>query len=268
MAKERVINVIANRNYESRKVEGEVQQKLENHGFKVTKEFNHDAEATICIGGDGAFLRAVHRNNFPTTPFIGINTGHLGFYQEVIPSQIDEFIDNYMRGCYEIIPMSLIEAKVVTKEKTITLKAINEFVVREQGSKVIHLDIFVDNNHLEKFCGDGIILSTPHGSTGYNFSAGGSIVHPRVEAIQINPIAPINSRAYRSLTNSIIIPGDWEVSVVPEPRYANSTNLVQDGTSIFYKNVYKVNFTVSEQKIYKISFCSNTYWENLKSKFL
>ncbi|NLY09342.1 MAG: NAD(+)/NADH kinase [Tissierellia bacterium] len=268
MSQPRIINIISNRNYESRRVFQILKSKLEKSGFVTPDEFSHKAELSICIGGDGAFLRAVHNNKFPQVPFIGINTGHLGFYQEISPEDIDRFIDDYINKRFETFEMSLVEAKVFTDKKNYFLNAVNEIVVRGQKSKVIHLDVFVDGNHLEKFSGDGIIISTPHGSTGYNFSAGGAIIHPRLSAVQINPIAPMSSRAYRSLPNPIVVPGNWTIGVHPEQRYKNGTTIVLDGTEMFYKDIIKINLRISSKKISRISFSSHTYWENLKTKFL
>ncbi len=268
MTKQRMINIISNRNYESRRVSAELKNKLEDKGFEVPSEFSHQAELTVCIGGDGAFLRAVRRNNFPQVPFIGVNTGHLGFYQEISPDHLDQFIDDYIHGRFEVLEMSLVESKVITRRKTFTLTGVNEIVVRGQRSKVIHLDIEVDGNHLEKFAGDGIIISTPHGSTGYNFSAGGSIIHPRLSALQINPISPINSRAFRSLLNTMVVPGYWNIDIIPEPRYANQTTIVIDGSEMYYREILKISSRISKRKIYRISFSQQIYWENLKNKFL
>ncbi len=95
-------------------------------------------------------------------------------------------------------------------------------MVKGIKSKVVHLEIFVDGNHLENFCGDGMIISTPVGSTAYNFSSGGSIIYPSLNTLQMTPLSPISSKAYRSLPNSAIIPGDLKITIKPEYRYENS----------------------------------------------
>ena len=264
----RIINIISNKNYESRKTKIKLMDKLEEKGFVVSEEYNTDAELNICIGGDGAFLRAVHRNKFPLAPFIGINTGHLGFFQEVSPSNIDEFVERYILKDYVIEEIFLVDVEVCTKKKCFTLTGINEIVIKGIKSKVVHLAMYIGGNHLQKFSGDGIIISTPAGSTGYNFSSGGSIIYPSIKSLQITPLSPISSKAYRSLPTSAVIPGDLTISVKPEYRYENSILIINDGMEFKYDDIIDINLTMSEKKVYKLSLSKDSYWDNLKSKFL
>lgn len=264
----RIINIVSNSNFESRKVTSKLIYKLKNRGFSPTTEFSSDAELTICVGGDGAFIKAVNRTDFSPIPIIGINTGHLGFYQEVQPENLDEFLDKYVKEEYHIEELHLVGAEVFTKNRNFFLHAINEIVLKAQHSKVIHLNVFVERNHVEKFSGDGILVSTPFGSTGYNFSGGGSLVYPTMEAIQITPLAPITSSAYRSLPNSVVIPGDFITTLVPEKRYANSSLVLVDGVEYTYRNLKKINLRIADKKIYRVVLDRNNYWNNLKSKFL
>ncbi len=264
----RKINIISNKNLTSRKTSHQLKEKLALHGFTTSETYQEDAELNICVGGDGAFLRAVHRNKFPSIPFIGINTGHLGFFQEIAPMEIDSFIMKYVNKDYTVEEISLISTEVLTKNKSYYLQSVNELVVKSNQSKVVHLDLCIDDNHLQKFSGDGIILSTPIGSTAYNLSAGGSIIYPSLKALQITPLAPISSKAYRSLIRSIVVPGDLIIKIRPEFYYANSTLLLNDGMEFKYDNIKHINLKISDKKIYKLNFNKDIYWSNLKSKFL
>ena len=113
-----------------------------------------------------------------------------------------------------------------------------------------------------------MIISTPVGSTAYNFSSGGSIIYPSLKTLQLTPLSPISSRAYRSLPNSAVIPGDIEITIKPEYRYENSILIIVDGMEYRYDNITEVNFTIPEKTISKLNFDRNMYWNNLKSKFL
>lgn len=264
----KIINIISNKNFESKITSKQLTEKLIENNYVVTEKYNTEAELNICVGGDGAFLRAVHRNKFPSIPFIGINTGHLGFFQEILPENIDAFVDNYINGNYLVEEMSLVDAEIQTKNKTYNLTGVNEIVIKGVKSKVIHLEVNIDGNHLERFSGDGIIVSTPSGSTAYNFSSGGSIIYPSLNTLQITPLSPISSKAYRSLPNSAVIPGDLVISIKPEFRYTNSTLLVNDGMEFKYDNISNINLKISDKKIYKLNFNKDMYWSNLRSKFL
>lgn len=268
MNEQRIINIISNRNFESRKTSAKLTEQFTSRGFDVRDIYDSNAELNICVGGDGSFLRAVHRNNFPTIPFVGVNTGHLGFFQEILPKDIDEFIDKYINQEYFIEEMLLLDVEVCTKEKCYYLSSVNEIVVKSTRSKVIHLRVNIDGNHLENFSGDGMIISTPFGSTAYNFSAGGGIIYPTLSTMQITPLAPISSKAYRSLLNSIVVPGDSIINLKLENRYTNSTLIVNDGAELKYNDIDHINFKISDKKINKMLFNKNMYWNNLKSKFL
>ncbi len=264
----KIINLISNKNFESKTTSKQLTERLVDRGYVVTDKYNNEAELNICVGGDGAFLRAVHRNKFPSIPFIGINTGHLGFFQEILPENIDEFVDHYISGNYLVEEMLLVDAQIQTKNKTYNLTGVNEIVIKAVKSKVIHLEVNIDGNHLQRFSGDGIIVSTPSGSTAYNFSSGGCIIYPSLNTLQITPLSPISSKAYRSLPNSAVIPGDLIISIKPEFRYTNSTLLVNDGMEFKYDNISNINLKISDKKIYKLNFNKDMYWSNLRSKFL
>ncbi len=264
----RKINLISNNNFISQKTASILKEKLEYHNFIVTEKYTNEAELNIAVGGDGAFLRAIHRNGFPDIPFVGINTGHLGFFQEIRPENIDKFISQYILEDYHVEEMYLMETEVITSDYNFNLLSVNEIVIKAENSKVMHLDLFVDDNHLEKFSGDGLIVSTPSGSTAYSYSAGGAIVYPTLESLQITPIAPIISKAFRSLPNSIIVPGDLNIKILPDKRHSNNTLIVNDGNEIKYHNIDYFNIKMSDKKIKKLNFDKNMYWNNLKEKFL
>lgn len=264
----RIINIISNNNFQSRKTTDNLSGKLMEKGFTVSNKYDIKAELNICVGGDGAFLRAVHKNKFPQIPFVGINTGHLGFFQEILPENIDEFIDKYIQDDFTIEEISLVDAEICTKHKCFHLTGINEIVIKGTKSKVVHLEIFLDGNHLEKFSGDGVIISTPVGSTAYNFSSGGSIVYPTLETLQLTPLSPISSKAYRSLPNSAVIPGNIVISIKPEFRYENSILVIKDGVEFKYNNITNIDLKLSDKTIKKLNFDKDMYWKNLKSKFL
>lgn len=268
MQNNKIINVISNSNFESRKVRSDLIDNLKKRGYEVAKQFNQQAALTISIGGDGAFLKAIHKNNMPTMPLVGINTGHLGFFQEINPQEMGKFLDDYENGNFEVDEMPLIHADVITKNRKFSLNALNEIVLKGKASKIIQMDVFIERNHLEKFVGDGLIISTPVGSTAYNYSLRGAIVYPTLESLQLTPIAAINSTAYRSLASSILVPGNTVITLKPEARYKNHSIIVVDGEEHEYNDLYKVEFKISSKKIKRLVFKKDFYWNNLKDKFL
>ncbi|MGO1818990.1 MAG: NAD(+)/NADH kinase [Senegalia sp. (in: firmicutes)] len=135
-------------------------------------------------------------------------------------------------------------------------------------SRVIHLNISIDNTYLERFSGDGVIVSTPMGSTAYNFSAGGSIVYTTLDVLQLTPLSPINSKVYRSLTTSSIVPSDMEIQIAPEYRDENSLLITVDGNQHRYENITHIIFKLSNMTINLLNIGKKDFWSNVRDKFL
>ena len=107
--KKKLINIFTNGSQFSLETQADLTKKLVDRGYTVTREYSQDAELIICIGGDGSLLETVHSCNFPECPIIGINTGHLGFFQELSPDDLDHFISDYENGQYTIQPLRTAE---------------------------------------------------------------------------------------------------------------------------------------------------------------
>lgn len=271
MFRKKTINLFINNNEKSLSIGKVVKDKFEKENFYVSFEYDKDAVLNICIGGDGAFLRAVHKSNFSQIPFVGINTGHLGFYQEILEHNIDKFISSFINNKFEIETLDLLKANVYIKGNTkpYTFNCLNEFVVQSNSSSIIHLDVFIDGNHLESFAGDALLISTPSGSTAYNFSAGGAILYRSLKGYQLTPLAPLNSKAYRSLLNSIVIPNTSVLKIKTRNEdYQDKALFISDGMNLAYDDLDYIEFETSDINIKKLSFYKNWYWLNIKDKFL
>jgi NAD+ kinase len=264
----RTVSIFTNNTKISKDTGKLLSSKLEESGFSVSYEFSPDAELIMCIGGDGAFLTAVHSCGFPSAPFVGINTGHLGFFQEISPGQIDSFIENYKKGKYHIQPLKAVKADITTKDKTVEHIGLNEIVVKGSGAYTIHLNISIGGSFIQRFSGDGILVATPAGSTAYNYSLGGSIVDPRLNLLQVTPIAPMNTTAYRSFTSSILLPSDLSLGVAPESEEDYDMVISTDGIEHKYNNISLINIYFAETIVNLIRFESYDFWNKVKTKFL
>jgi len=268
MRKIQKINILHNYQKSSEPVVNELREKLLAANLDVTEQYDHEADLNICVGGDGVILIGMKEVDFPKIPFIGINTGHLGFFQELCPEDIDKLIAHLKNDDYELEQLYLVEGAVCTEDKCIYLTGINEIVIKGIDSKVIHLNIKIGEQNLESYSGDGIIISTPMGSTAYNMSAGGALVYPTLGVLQMTALAPINSRVYRSLTNSVIVPHNMTIELIPEYRDENSILIVVDGVQLTYRDITNLKFWVSDRKLTRLSTHEHHFWENIKNKFL
>ncbi len=268
MEKNRIINIFANNYERSKEIKRILKQKLEKSGFLVPCKFNPDAELIVCVGGDGSFLKTLHKYEFPDIPFIGVNTGHLGFFQELHPDQLDEFIFKYKQGEYEVQSLKTVRAEIETENKTDIHLALNEVIVKGDRSQSVHLNLSIGDSFIERFSGDGLLISTPAGSTAYNYALGGSIIDPRLKILQVTPISPMNTTAYRSFTSSIILPAELSVTIFPEVKEERGIVLVADGMEHRYGKVEQVKIYFAENIVKLLRFENYDFWTKVKSKFL
>ena len=243
-------------------------ERLKAAGFEVCSGYTEKVEMMIVIGGDGTLLNAIHDFDFPDIPMIGINTGHLGFFQELHPDDIDGFIENYQANRFSLQRLSTVRATVYQEGREFHHHGLNEIVIRGPHSRSMHLDISIGGSFIESFSGDGVIISTPAGSTGYNYSLGGSIVDPRLDLLQVTPIAPMNTTAYRSFTSSILLPVGMEIGIVPQYKNNNQLQVINDGFETMYENVSLIEIEYTETAVKLMRFENYDFWDKVKTKFL
>lgn len=264
----RIITINSNKTNKSVETKKILTDKLINSGFEVTYEFCKNTELLISIGGDGSFLKTVHDSNFTQTPIVGINTGHLGFFPEISPNHIDSFIKSYKSNDFWVQDISLIKANICTNNFKSNMYAINEIVVKGDKSRTIHLSLDVNGKHIENFSGDGMIISTPTGSTAYNYAAGGSIVDPGLNLMQLTPLYPINTNAYRSFTSSIIFSSESIIKITPEYRFEDSILIVIDGVEYRFNQMSSIEISISDLKIKLLRMLDYEFWSRVSEKFL
>ena len=251
----------------------ELTEKLRAADFCPVWDDVKDTELIIVIGGDGSFLRTLERFDFPETPFVGFNTGHLGFFQELRPDDADEFIEQYLEGRFGQQRYRTVFGKTVYAGGTRTMRGLNELSIKAADAKTAHLDIYIGENLVEKFSGDGVVISTPAGSTAYNYALGGSIVDPRLELLQLTPIAPVNTTAYRSFTSGIVLPPGFSVRVFPDPDHAgdelgHEILVAIDGKEERFSEFQQIEAGLSEQSVTLLRFKNYEFWNTVKKKLL
>lgn len=263
----KIINIASNLEPYTLEIKSKLIKLLKQNGYECFEGFDKNAELNITIGGDGAFLRAVRDSGFSDIPFVGINTGTLGFYPEITPENMDVFVDNYKSGNFTVNEVNLIQSKIDGCSMD-QIYAVNDIVIKRRDMKTIHLDVFIDSNHLQTISGDGIIISSPMGSSAYNLSAGGSLVYPSLKTLQITPLSPIISNAYRCLNCSIIVPPEFEVKVLPEHKDDYYITFLADGVPYEINCLKSASFNTSKKSIKRLSMGTYNYWNVIKEKFL
>jgi len=161
--------------------------------FNSYESLKENADFLLSIGGDGTLLKAVTFIRESNIPIMGINTGRLGFISSISAGQIDDAINDILKGNFKINERALLELTTennLFKEKNF---ALNEVAIsKKDTSSMIRIDAFVDDEFLNTYWADGLVISTPTGSTGYSLSCGGPIIMPGTNNIIVTPNAPHN----------------------------------------------------------------------------
>jgi len=148
-------------------------------------------DLVVALGGDGTMLSAVRSAGQLGIPVLGINLGSLGFLTELTPQGLENTLDRIARGDYFVEKRMLLKAQVIGECDAELMTALNDVVIDKGAvARVIHLDLYVNDEFISSYTADGLIVATPTGSTAYSLAVGGPIIHPTVNAIIVAPIAP------------------------------------------------------------------------------
>lgn len=161
-------------------------------GYTDISEVPKDTDGVIVLGGDGTLLQASQDLRELNLPIVGINVGTLGFLAAVEPSEAFTAIDRLMGEEYVVEERMLLNGNIKAKpEESRKASALNEIVlIGERPMQVVDLSVYINGQLLHRYFGDGVIVSTPTGSTGYNLSAGGPIVNPTAKTMILTPVSP------------------------------------------------------------------------------
>lgn len=259
------IKLFINDNDKSKKTALIIKKNLENKGFIID---DNNYELAIAVGGDGSFLRMIKNTNFNSDKYyVGINSGTLGFLQEIKENNINSFVDELLNNQYKIEEIGIQETTIFNNNSSSKFYSLNEIIVREKDLKVLKLNIKIDGNLLEKYIGDGILIATSSGSTAHNLSYGGSIVYNTFTSLQITPMAPINSKVYKSLINSIIVPDKKIIDLMPD-KDKSDLLLTIDGENNIYNDVSKIETKIDNKKIKCLRLSHYNFPEKINQKLL
>lgn len=207
--------------------------------FEVFHRGKTAVDLLLVMGGDGTILSVVRSMREFDTKIFGINTGNLGFLSEIPPVQINKTLAKIFRGDYTIDHRLMLHVEVIRDKKVINkFHALNEATIT-QGvlARLINLRTKVNKRKLTTYHADGLIVSTPTGSTAYNLSAGGPVLYPSINAFILTPIAP------HSFTQKpIVIPADKviEITVEDERKQVNLTIDGQENTTLCCGDVVRI----------------------------
>jgi NAD+ kinase len=229
--------------------------------------FTSVCDVVVVLGGDGTMISVCRYPSERPATILGVNLGTLGFLTEVTADELFDTLEKVLDGTARKEKHSLLDISVYQKNKTpITFHAINDVVITKEAlARVYSVSVYVDDIFAAMIRGDGVIVSTPLGSTAYSLAAGGSIVHPLVEALLVTPICP-----HSLTTRPLVLPGKSKIKICIEKISQESKDevfLTVDGQQgMELRESDEVTITTSKHYVYFVKSPVRTYFEVLGTK--
>jgi NAD+ kinase len=240
------------------------QRNVEVEHTNTFKTLDNSFDLFFSLGGDGTILASVNYVRNISIPIVGINTGRLGFLATIHKDNINSYINDILDGKYSISKRSVLEVTSDSPSFNSDFNfALNEVTLcRKDTTSMISIDAWVEEEHVGKYWSDGLIISTPTGSTGYSLSCGGPIMSPQTKALVLTPIAPHNLNA-----RPLVVPDDSKLKLKVSGREKDfllsmdsRINTVSQEYEVF---VQKANFEIS-LALHK----DNSFIKTLRKKLL
>ena len=252
----------------------DIKKMFEDHGIKVLLEktsadtldivdgieFNDlclQSDFLVTLGGDGTLISATRRSFQYQKAVMGINLGTLGFLTDIMPDEINAFLERFKKDDYRIDRRMMIKATVQGKE----VVAFNDVVISKNVvSGMVNLDAKIENKLFNKYHGDGLIVSTPTGSTAYNLSCNGPVVFPLTEAFIVTPIS-----AHSLTQRPLVLPVDFKITL--ENTDKQKAMVIIDGHDVYDLEPNElITIEVASAKAQLIHRCERNYFDVLNKK--
>jgi NAD+ kinase len=234
-----------------------------NHSNFYNSNVPPDIDFLLCLGGDGTLIAGVRIFSNPTVPVLGVHIGGLGFLAQITPKELTEKLNMIKNGQSTTQERLVLDAQISNSNKSHF--AINDFVVQNEiAYRVTSLSLYIDGKHVSDYKSDGIIISTPTGSTAYSLSSGGPIVQPDVFSIIVTPISP------HSLTSRpLVLPADVDIEFRFNGDSEKELKLISDGQNIQnFTNDSTVKISQAKHHVKFITFEDYDYYQTLKTKMV
>ncbi|WP_369900654.1 NAD kinase [Bacillus manliponensis] len=243
-----------------------MQEYLRDFGLVMDEK---EPDIVVSVGGDGTLLHAFHRycKRLDKTAFVGVHTGHLGFYADWLPSEVEKLVIAIAKTPFQVVEYPLLEViiRYVKGGKESQHLALNEATVKScEGTLVT--DVEIRGEYFETFRGDGLCVSTPSGSTAYNKALGGAIIHPSLEAIQIAEMASINNRVFRTVGSPLVLPKHH--TCVIRPTKGMNLQITIDHLMMVHQDVKSIQYRVANERVRFVRFRPFPFWKRVRDSFV
>ena len=260
------IGIFANDTPQTEQIKNQLEQKLIDRHIPID---NVDPDIVITIGGDGTLLSAFHyyQKQLETIRFLGVHTGHLGFYTDWRADELDDLVISLQSDNGQAVSYPLLDISVTYHDENQAQHylALNEATLKRIGM-TMGADVYIGGELFERFRGDGLCVSTPTGSTAYNKSLGGAVIHPSLDVIQLTEIGSLNNLVYRTISTPMIVPANDWITIVP--NQASDFFMTVDQENIYGKQIEQIMFKVSKRKIRFAKYRHTEFWRRVQAAFI
>ena len=222
-------------------------------------------DLVISGGGDGTMLLSVHQYLSKDVNFLGVHTGTLGFFTDFRKDEITKLVEAIKNDCYHLLPRNLLEIKVKHEKKEDVYFALNEMRI-DYGYTTQVIDVYINDELLEVFRGNGLCVSTPAGSTAYNKSIGGAVIYPGTPLMQLTEVAGIQHNAYRSLGSSLVLDASNMIKLIG--HNFEQVYLGIDHLSYQIKDVDSIEIKIAKKTINFIEYEEKSFVQRIRRAFI
>ena len=266
MAERSNIYIYCKNDEETLAKKAKVQETLLHEGFQML-ESHEEANIIISLGHDGTFLQAVRKTGFrQDCLYAGITLDtRPGFYCDFDYNNVSEMIHLIRNAELKVRQYPLIEVTIDGRQPFYCL---NEFSIRSNIIRMFTLDIIIDDTLFETFLGDGVIVSTPTGSTAYNKSVNGAVVDPMLPCFQVTELASVNTNSFRTLGSPFILSGARKLKLRVHQDGNDFPSMAADNEALGIRRVEDVEIRLSDKKIKTVKLKDNSFWEKVARIYL
>ena len=243
-----------------------LQEEVEQYGYKVVTTPD-EANIIASIGGDGEFLQALRNTGFKQDAlYVGIKRSNEdGLYCDFELDDIQGMLNAMNRDEIEVRKFPTIDVSINGQSG---LQCLNEATIRSSIIKSIVMDLYIDDEYFETFRGDGLIVSTPTGSTGYNKSTNGAVIDPKIPCFQVSELASLNNNRYRTLGSSFILNENrsLRLEIIQDGNDYPIIGLDNEAYSI--QNIRTIDIKLSDKIVKTVKLKNNSFWHRVQRTFL
>ncbi len=231
--------------------------------FEDGNDLPDDVSLLLSLGGDGTLLKSFMIAQNRSIPLMGINSGRLGFLSDISRDEIDKALTDILEGNYIVDERTVLELEVCSNNVSEYKYALNEITVTKlDSSSMINIHTYVNNEYLNTYWADGLIVATPTGSTAYSLSVGGPILTPDSENFVISPIAPHNLTV-----RPLVVPDNHSIQLQVEGRGLHFlTSVDSKSEAIYFSVVLKIRKAPFKVKTIRLN--DHTFFSTLRNKLM